>query len=132
MNLVESISQAIATMEGYFKSGTIAQRNNNPGNLRSWGSNPVVNGYAVFPTPEAGWQALYQQIGKNIDRGLTLQEFFGGKPGIYSGYAPSADANDPRGYAQYVAGQTGISPTIPLNTIGDSPPNPTRPPGRKK
>lgn len=128
MSLTEAIAQAIATMEGFFTQNSIAQRNNNPGNLRSWGNYPVVGGYVQFPDVQTGWQALYSQIDKNISRGLTLQEFFGGKPGVYAGYSPSADANDPRGYAQYVAGRVGISPTDPLNTLGDSPGNPTRPP----
>jgi hypothetical protein len=118
MSLTESISQAIATMEGWFKPGTIAQRNNNPGNLRMWGNLPVVDGYAVFPTPDAGWAALNRQVDLNISRGLSLQEFFSGKAGVYGGYAPAADANDPRGYAQYVAGQIGVDPTIPLNRVG--------------
>lgn len=137
MSLTEAIAQSIATMEGFFKAGTVAQRNHNPGNLRSWGNYPVVGGYVQFPDDNTGWQALYTQVNRNIDRGLTLQEFFGGKPGVYAGYSPSADANDPRGYAQYVAGQVGIAPTVVLNTVADSdvtgpPPNPTRPPARVK
>lgn len=131
MNLVEQIAQAIATMEGFYSAGSIAQRNNNPGNLRSWGSNPVANGYAKFPTVEAGWQALRSQIQTNIDRGLTLIEFFAGKPGVYGGYSPSADNNNPAGYAQYVAGRAGISPTVPLNTLVP-PGNPTKPLKAKK
>lgn len=135
MGLVDSISQAIATMEGFFSSGTVAQRQNNPGNLRSWGSYPVQNGYVVFPDAQTGWSALNRQVQLNIERGLTLQEFFGGKPGVYPGYSPGSDGNDPRGYAQYVAGQTGIDPTTPLNSVtrGESPPNPTRPrPGKPR
>ena len=118
MSLIDSIAQAIANMEGYNTPGSIAQRQNNPGNLRSWGSAPIVNGYAQFPTPEAGWNALYSQIQRNIDRGLTLEEFFAGKPGVYAGYSPSSDANRPAEYAQYVAAQAGISPTQPLNNLG--------------
>ena len=133
MGLTELIAQAIAQMEGFFKpGGSIAARNNNPGNLRSWGSNPVVDGYAKFPTLQAGWDALRAQVDKNIGRGLTLQEFFGGKPGVYPGYAPAVDRNDPGNYANFVATQAGISPTIALNTIGDSPGNPTKPPKAKK
>ncbi len=131
MTLSESIAQAIARMEGFFTAGSIAQRQNNPGNLRSWGSVPVVNGYARFSTPEEGWAALRRQVELNIGRGLTLQEFFGGKPGIYAGYSPGSDGNDPRGYAQYVAGQVGIPPTVALNTAG--PPDPPKPrPGKPK
>ena len=44
MELLDSPAQSIATMEGYFKPNMIAQRNNNPGNPRSWGANPVKNG----------------------------------------------------------------------------------------
>jgi len=132
MTLVESIAQAIAKQEGFYVTGSIAQRNNNPGNLRSWGSNPIVSGYAKFPTVKDGWRALYRQVELNISRGLTLQEFFAGKPGVYGGYSPAADANDPLYYAQYVAGQVGISPIVPLNTVGLSAPNPTRPPKAKK
>jgi len=133
MNLVELIAQAIARQEGFYVAGSIAQRNNNPGNLRSWGTNPIVDGYAKFATVEDGWNALYRQITLNINRGLNLQEFFAGKPGIYAGYSPAADNNRPLEYAQYVAGQVGISPIVPLNTLqGVIPPNPTRPPKAKK
>ena len=83
MNLVDPIAQAIATMEGFFKAGSLAARNNNPGNLRSWGANPIVNGYAQFKSAEEGWAALKTQVQKNINRGLNLNEFFAGKPGVY-------------------------------------------------
>lgn len=133
MELTEQIAQAIASMEGFFKAGSLAARNNNPGNLRSWGSNPIENGYVKFPTLQAGWDALYTQITKNIARGLNLQEFFGGKPGVYAGYSPGSDGNDPRGYAQYVAGRIGVDPTAPLNGLpGAAPPDPTKPPKVKK
>jgi len=129
MPLIDNLAQSIATMEGYFKPGTIAAKNNNPGNLRSWGSNPTQNGYAIFPTPEAGWTALQRQIEINIGRGLTLNEFFGGKPGVYPGYAPSADSNNPSHYAQFVAGRAGIPADRPItaflnNDYPDSEPAP--------
>jgi len=127
MSLTESIAQAIATMEGFFSPGTIAQRQNNPGNLRSWGNYPVVGGYVQFPDAQTGWEALYSQVDKNIGRGLTIQEFFAGKPGVYGGYSPGADKNDPAGYAQYVATQTGIPESVPLNTLNANGP-PWQPP----
>jgi len=117
MSLTDSIAQAIATMEGFFKPGTISQRQNNPGNLRSWGNRPVVGGYAVFDSAQDGWTALNKQITLNIGRGLNLYEFFAGKPGVYGGYSPSADSNDPKGYAVFVASRVGIDPSTPLNTI---------------
>lgn len=137
MNLIDSIAQAIATMEGFYKPGSLAARNNNPGNLRSWGANPIVNGYAAFPTVEAGWAALKAQIQKNINRGLNLTEFFSGKPGVYGGYAPAADKNDPANYARFVAGRVGIDINTPLAsiqqsapTVADASPMPGFPPAR--
>jgi len=123
MALIDSFAQAIGQMEGFNSPGTIARANNNPGNLRSWGNLPTANGYAVFPTEQAGWDALKLQIQKNIDRGLTLQEFFAGQrdengnviPGGYSGYSSSADRNDPYRYADFVAGRLGIDPTAPIS-----------------
>jgi hypothetical protein len=126
MSLTESIAQAIATEEGFYKSGSIAQRNHNPGNLRSWGAAPIVDGYAVAPDDATGWSWLYSQVNTNIGRGLTLNEFFAGKPGVYPGYAPSTDANRPYAYAAFVAAQVGIPVDVPLNALG-SPPNPHKP-----
>jgi hypothetical protein len=126
MSLTDSISQAIATEEGFYKPGSIAQRNGNPGNLRSWGSRPIISGYAAFLNPDgtpdsvAGWAALYHQVDLNIGRGLNLYEFFGGKPGVYDGFSPSTDGNKPREYALFVASRTGLDPSIPLNQANAS------------
>ena len=120
MSLIDQIAESIARMEGFYKAGSLAVRNNNPGNLRSWGSNPVVNGYAQFPTIEAGWAALKRQVQLNIDRGLTLQEFFAGKPSVYGGYSPSADKNDPYAYARFVAGRLGVDITTPLKSVAST------------
>lgn len=120
MNLIEGLAQAIASMEGFFKPGSLAARNNNPGNLRSWGSAPIAAGYAAFQSVEQGWDALRAQIQKNVNRGLTLREFFAGKPGVYAGYAPSADKNNPEAYARFVAGRLGVDVDTPLSQIAGS------------
>jgi hypothetical protein len=115
--LVAKISIAVSEMEGFNKKGSRAQRNNNPGNLRRWGKTPVVDGFANFPTLAEGWAALRRQVAKNVGRGLTLYEFFGGKPGFYPGYAPDADGNHSRNYAEYVAKRVQILADVPLNKI---------------
>jgi hypothetical protein len=127
--LVIAFANAIAQMEGFNTSGSIAQRNNNPGNLRS-GPNQVgtSSGYAVYSTAAAGWQDLYSQIQANFNRGLNTNQFFGGGLG-YPGYAPAADSNSPSTYAAFVSSQLGIDPTVPLNsldptTFASSPPDP--------
>jgi hypothetical protein len=116
-DITTSIAQAIYQMEGSGPN-TIATRNNNPGNLRSGtGQTGSASGYAVFPDMATGWNALYHQINLNIAKGLNLYEFFGGKTGVYAGYAPSADSNDPVNYANFVASQTGLDPSVPLNQV---------------
>lgn len=134
--LVERIAIAISEMEGFNKPGSRAQRQNNPGNLRSWGKTPVLDGFANFPTPAEGWRALRRQVWRNVDRGLTLYEFFGGKrvtdtltvthpdgtveevekktTVVYAGYAPDADGNRSRHYAEFVAKRAGIPVDVPL------------------
>ena len=114
MSLIETVSNAIATFEGYFQPGSVADRNNNPGNLRSWGNRPVRDGFAVFGSAADGWAALRRQVELNVGRGLSLREFFSGKAGVYSGYAPAADSNDPNRYAEFVAARAGISADVPL------------------
>lgn len=118
-DLVQTIAEAIARFEGFFQPGSLAQRNNNPGNLRS-GPRAVgkdSRGYAVYRTPADGWADLYRQVELNISRGLTLREFFGGKPGVYAGYAPAADRNQPDRYAAYVASQAGVPTDVPLISL---------------
>ncbi len=116
-DMIDDIAQAIGTQEGFYNgTSRIAIQNNNPGNLRSWGTRPIVNGYASFPTLADGFAALDRQIVLNINRGLTLYEFFGGGKGYY-GYAPSADGNSPRHYAEVVGAAVGIDPNVPLNQV---------------
>ena len=115
--IVEKIATAISVMEGFPKAGSRANRQNNPGNLRSWGKTPIVEGFANFPTAAEGWSALRRQIWRNVDRGLTLYEFFGGKPNVYAGYAPDADGNRSRHYAEFVAKRAGIPVNVPLNKL---------------
>lgn len=124
-DLVADLSLAISEYEGYLTAKNIARRHNNPGNLRSWGKTPVVNGYAKFSTPAEGWRALRRQVEKNIGRGLTLYTFFAGQrdkdgnviPGGYPGYAPAKDSNNPRRYAEFVAAWVGLPADVPLKLL---------------
>ena len=85
-------------------------RQNNPGNLRSWGSNPVENGFARFGTPEAGLSAMAQQIGLYGNRdGLHSIN------GILGKYAPPNE-NNTGAYAAAVSKDTGFDPSAQLNT----------------
>lgn len=113
--LLLRFARAIAEFEGFFKEGSIAQRNNNPGNLRPIGAS---TGFRQFETPVEGWERLIHQIKLNIGRGLDVRQFFLGKPGVYSGYAPLGD-NPPdtmENYISHVKKQTGFAEGVPLIT----------------
>ncbi len=80
------------------------QRNNNPVNLRFAGQTESTgqdqNGFAIFPTPEAGWRAAHAQIVLDKSRGLTLKEF------IFK-FAPPTE-NDTQSYYDFVSLQYGF------------------------
>lgn len=99
-----TIAEAIAHVEGFYINNSVARRNNNPGNLRGWDSSlpKDKNGFTEFPNRTAGFLALYKQIELNYNRGLTFYEFFAGKEGVYAGYAPLRDNNNPLWYASTV------------------------------
>ena len=116
--LTDDLAAAIKRFEGTCPSPDSC-RNNNPGNLRA-GPGAVgtdSRGIAIFPDYTTGWNALEHQVDLNVGRGLSLSEFFGGKPGVYPGYAPAGDRNNPSGYANTVAGWLGIDPYAPLQSV---------------
>lgn len=101
---VQDLMNAIAQMEGFNVSGSIAQRNNNPGNLRyapnQVGQENTVNGkYATFASVQDGWDALQNYIQAN--QGLTLRDF------IYK-YAPPTE-NNTTNYLNWLVSQVGVA-----------------------
>lgn len=92
------------------EGNTLADRNNNPGNIRPVGG----GGFRAFGSALEGWVAMKNQLmryftGKTTGRRLqTIMD-------IVSTWAPAADNNDPAKYARDVAGWMGVSPTAALN-----------------
>ncbi|EHU4694746.1 hypothetical protein KY843_001654 [Escherichia coli] len=89
---------------------TLADRNNNPGNIR-----PVSGkGFRSFSDALEGWTAMKNQLmryftGKTTGRALqTVQD-------IVSTWAPAGDNNAPKKYAQDIAKWMGVSPDAVLN-----------------
>lgn len=89
---------------------TLADRNNNPGNIRPVGG----KGFRFFESALHGWEAMKNQLmryftGKTTGRQLqTIWD-------IVSTWAPAGDNNDPEKYAQDVAKWMGVSPNAALN-----------------
>jgi len=108
-----AFQEAIAQFEGFYIPNSISQRHRNPGNLRPIGAS---KGFQSFLTPEEGWIALRKQIIRNIQRGLTLREFFLGKEDVYPGYAPLGDnpADVMESYIAHVAKALRIPDNVDL------------------
>jgi hypothetical protein len=121
-SLVGELALAIQSFEGYYApganpkypSGTLAWRNNNPGNLRpgslAVGATGSSGGYAVFPDYATGLAALTGLIQSPAYYGLTLNQFF-------AKYAPAADNNNPGQYAATVAANLGVDPNTPISVL---------------
>ena len=112
-DLLVDLCLAIQTKEGWF-TGSRSWRNRNPGNLKYIGQKGSVGkddkGFAIFTTYEEGLAALKNMIlraaqGKSIiyKSNMSLYEFF-------NLYAPSADDNNPRQYAEQVAYKLNVKP----------------------
>jgi hypothetical protein len=104
-NLIHKLACAIAAQEGFFESGSIAQRQNNPGNLRGapW-SGPIVpkqEGYWSPTSLAQGQAGMLHLIAQHVAEGHTLTQ-------LINAWAPAADGNEPETYIKNVAEWTGI------------------------
>jgi hypothetical protein len=118
----QAIAAAITVQEGN-GPGTLATRNNNPGNLifvGQPGATQGAGGFAAFSTPAAGQQALVNQITLDAVRGTDAT----GQPTttisqLISSWAPASDPrNNTPAYIASVGIQTGYDVDAPLSTLG--------------
>ena len=119
--MIEKLAEAIATMEGFFIAGSVAQRCNNPGNLvfvgqrhakghSITGKDGKIRTYCQFENPEQGWDAMKRQLRLFAGRGLTLLE-------TIQKWAPACDGNEPHGYAAFVSKRVGVDLRTRLEDI---------------
>lgn len=106
---VERFARAISKAEGYGVPGAIPTVRNNPGNIRS-SAGPI----ATYPTPEAGWDALYRQVrlmlagtSSYYRPSMSLSEV----ARVYTG--ESAYMN----WARIVARELGVSVDTPIGEV---------------
>ncbi len=119
---LSSITAAIVQREGN-APGSLADRNNNPGNLVYAGQAGAVRGdggFAKFATKADGIQALQNQITLDAVRGSDVN----GKPinsisDLISSWAPPSE-NDTAGYIRFVSSTTGYDPDAPLSSLSPS------------
>jgi len=90
----------------------LGKANNNPGNLRLAGQTGATQGeggFAKFSTPEAGYQALKNQIKLDGSRGKTLAQFI-------TKYAPPNE-NDTELYIRQMVAATGVNKNTLVSDI---------------
>ena len=111
-DLLQRIVNAMIRQEG------MAHDYANPGNLRGapWLSAPLIqNGFWKPVSRAVGVAGLAHVVALHIAQGNSLTDFIGGHPGVYAGFAPGADKNDPVSYIAHIAEWAEIpSATLPL------------------
>jgi hypothetical protein len=125
-DFISTWAQAIAQFEGFNTAGNRAQRNNNPGNLKFAGQPGAIGadsgGFAIFPDPGTGFQALYTQLQKYVVSypGYSILDI----TAKYLGQ--SAPTSDSQGnaytYAGYVASALGVDVSTTLAQLSGSSP----------
>lgn len=125
--LLDTMCEAIKFREGWigpsaqYPKGTPSFRNLNPGNLKYAGqygsTGKDSKGFAIFPTYQAGYDALKRQIllvasGKSraFPTPCTIKRFF-------EIYAPAKDNNEPLSYATQVAGKMKVGLSWELSDL---------------
>ena len=116
-----SLDQAIGQFEGFGTPGTIATRQNNPGNLvygpfaQSMGASGAgTNNIAIFPNSQTGLSAMDSLIQQFAGSGYNIQQLINTwAPGNAPGNSPQSTQN----YTNYVAQQTGATPTTPVAAL---------------
>jgi len=121
-SLIERWAEAIKRFEGW-TPGSTSYKNNNPGNIKAspepWQGQVGVDsrGFVIFDTYDNGMRALQISL-RNAATGRsrvysssdTLYSFF-------AKYAPASDNNQPRRYAEFIAGQIGVDPNTPISQL---------------
>lgn len=122
-DITSALNAAIQKVEGVYPPGTpgypngsLAWQNNNPGNIRYVangynypGCVPGAGGFCKYPDIATGSAALDHQIGVQVSAGQNLNQFF-------NQYAPGNE-NNTAAYIASVSQQTGIDPSVPLNSV---------------
>lgn len=124
-------ANVIAQFEGFNTPATRPARNNNPGDLKFAGQPGAIGadpgGFAIFPDPVTGFQALYRQLQKYVtdypnDSILDITAHYLGQP------APMRNAQgDAFTYAAAVASSLGVDMSTTLGELASGTPAPAGP-----
>jgi hypothetical protein len=132
LDFIPAWANTIAQFEGFNSPGSRPARNNNPGDLKFAGQTGAIGkdagGFAVFPDPVTGFQALYRQLTKYVtdypnDTILDITAHYLGQP------TPMVNAQgDAFTYAATVASSLGVDMGTTLGQLASGgPPAPAGP-----
>lgn len=114
---IDTFCLAIKSREGFiapcpqYPQGTPAWQNNNIGNL-TWDNQPhaIQNGrFAKFSTYTYGYNALRSMLIRACSGHSAIYNAKGTLYTFFDTYAPTADSNDPKSYADFVISRLGVS-----------------------
>lgn len=111
---LELFTQAWGRAEGYDVPGSLAQRNNNPGNLKGDYYHGVIgvdsHGFAIFDSPDSGFAAAQSYVQRNAanNPGWTIQNFFAKVLGNLSGQPVNNEQGNSNQEADTVASILGV------------------------
>lgn len=112
-----TLDSSIANLEGFGKPGTLATKDNNPGNLvagpfsTAHGATGQNGDFAVFPDVATGLGAEDALIGRYDAAGYNIQDL------IQKWAPPTAPGNSPEATQQYIdnlSKSIGVSPYTPI------------------
>ncbi len=109
---IVDIANAMAQIEGWNVPNSLAQRNNNPLNLRFVGQPGATlgkGGFAKFTSADAGFQAGENQISLDASRGLDVASFI-------NKFAPPSE-NNTSNYISMFTSMLGVNASDKLSSL---------------
>lgn len=122
---LDALTEAWAHFEGWDKPGSLAQRNNNPVNIKgNWdgvvGHTP--SGFATFSDPSFGWGAAESWVQNQAKQhpDWSIRQLLAKAMGSLTGQDVNNDQGNSVAEADYIAGQLGVpSSTNLADYIGE-------------
>lgn len=111
---IQTFANGIARAEGFYVSGSVPQRANNPGDLKVPGL-PTLPGTSItqFDSVGAGWAALYRQLWLIV----TGESSYYNLDMTISDMAATWTTSAPSGWAANVGSALGVDVSTPLYQV---------------
>ncbi len=121
-NPLGSLADAWARAEGFYQSGSLAQRSNNPVNIKgTWDgvTGHTPSGIAVFDTPDSGFSAAQSWLARQAQEHptWTLYQLFAKVLGSVDGTPVDNAQGNSNQEAENVASFLGVPASTPVSSF---------------